>query len=309
MNFLSKNKLHSRLRNIEVSHDKIIVGSTLEALAYSYLNNIPFVSARTAAPYFFERFEPDVDLAVFNFKNEIKNLKTNKVSLEMGSLKLPLWEKLYFYLNLSGLCIKSNNVSSLRIHDGMLKISTSNARLIKASYNELIVFDDYNLHGLPPPTISADKFVVYDWFNVKSGMKHEYDLIHDEKDFIREIIFYPSERIMGEHNLKDAVGVSFLTKKQLEDFEYSDINARFKTLYMMKEAGIKGARNGRDVNDKTRYKYYSVKLETVSRDIKFPQNLYDSSDDIIFIYSSLHDIINQNTAKKCYVSNLARRIT
>ncbi len=309
MSFLPKSDLHSRIRNIEVNHDKIIIGSSLEALAYSYLTNTPFVSTRTIAPYFFERFDPDLDLTVFNFKNEIKNLKTNKSPLEVGSLKLPLWEKLYFYLNLSGLCIKSNNVSSLRIQDGILKISTSNARLIKASYNKLIIFDDYNLHGLPPPTLSDSRCAVYDWFDVKSGMKHDYDLVYSENDFVREIIFYPSQRIDGKHNLKDAVGVSYLNKKQLEDFEYSDINARFKTLYMMKEVGIRGARNGRDVNDKTKYKYYSVKLETVSRAVKFSQNLYDSSDDMVFIYSSLRDIIKQNTAKKCYAANLARRIT
>ena len=144
---------------------------------------------------------------------------------------------------------------------------------------------------------------------VKSGMKHEYDLIYDKADFVNELIFYPSERIDGEHNLKDVVGVSYLSKEQLDDFEYSDINARFKTLYMMKQAGIKGARNGRDMKDKTKYKYYSVKLETVSRDIVGPKNLYESYDNISFIYSSLHDIIKQNTATTCYASRLAQRIT
>ena len=166
--------------------------------------------------------------------------------------------------------------------------------MVKVKYSELFVFDDYNLYGLSVPTTGHDKYVVYDWFVVKSGMKHEYDLIYDKADFVNELIFYPSERIDGEHNLKDVVGVSYLSKEQLDDFEYSDINARFKTLYMMKQAGIKGARNGRDMKDKTKYKYYSVKLETVSRDIVGPKNLYESCDNISFIYSSLHDIIKQN---------------
>ena len=134
MNLLSENELHSKIRNIEVEHEKVVVGSSLEALAYSFLNNIPFVCARFASPYFFERFDANIDLSVFEFENNTVNLKTNKEQIQAGSLKLHLWEKLYFFLNLSGLCIKSNNVSSLRIQDNILKISTSNARLVKVKF-------------------------------------------------------------------------------------------------------------------------------------------------------------------------------
>jgi len=307
VSFLSKSEMHSKIRNIDVDYDEVVVGSSLEALAYSFLNNIPFVCARFDSPYFFERFEPGVDLSVFDFKNDIVNLKTNKSPLQMGASKLRLWEKLYFYLNLSGLCIKSTNVSSLRIQGDVLKITTSNARLIKVHYNKLNVFDDHNVQGLSIPTTRDEKYVVYDWFQVKSGMKHEYDLIYDEGDFVHKLIFYPSERVAGEHNFKDVIGVSCLDKKQIEEFEYSDVNARFKTLYMMKEAGIKGARNGKDMKDRTKYKYYSVKVETSSREIVHPQNLYEPSDYVVFNSTSLCDIIENTKVKDCYASHLLRR--
>ena len=46
-----------------------------------------------------------------------------------------------------------------------------------------------------------------------------------------------------------------LNEQQLRDFEYSDTYARFKTLAMMKEAGIRGARNGKDANRPGKYIY------------------------------------------------------
>ena len=307
MNILSEIELHSKIRDINIECDKLVIGSTLEALTYSYLNNIPFISCRLCPPHRFEYFNQMDDLSIFGIKNNSRTIQTNFEGQTVGSDKIRLWERLFFYLSVAGLSPLTDKAESLRITDNVLKASTANARMVKMHFNQLIVFDDKNVHGLGLHKIENKKFKVYDWFDVRSGMKHDYDQLEDTTDFVNHIIFYSSDRVSGEHNFKDAVAVSSLTQEQLDDFEYSDINARFKTLYLMKQAGIRGARNGRDMLNKARFKYYTVKIENTHREIIKPRNIYEPLDNITFNYDSFNDIIDKNPLKKSYVSQILKR--
>tara|TARA_R100000664_G_C2754576_1_gene142221 strand:- start:333 stop:1277 length:945 start_codon:yes stop_codon:yes gene_type:complete len=303
----TKNELYSKIRDINIKCDELVVGSSIEALAYSFLNNVPIVSSGLKSPFHFERFEHDQDLSVFEIDNATKTIKTNFAEKKVGISKLWLWERLLFSLSTGGLFPMIDKPVSLRISDNILKAPTSNARMAKIHYKNLIVFDDDKLQGLRAGQSSDELCKVYDWFRVRSGMKHQYDRIEDTTDFVKHILFYPSERVTGDHDFKDAVSVSYISKNDLNSFEYSDINARFKTKYMMKEAGIKGARNGRDMNDKTKFKYYDVKIENTNREIIYPKNIYNSYDNIVFNYDSFNDIINKNPLKESYVSNIFKR--
>ena len=141
-------------------------------------------------------------------------------------------------MSLAGLNPIGDRAVSIKIEEKVVKVFTANARMAKIRFEELIIFDEEKVMGLPTPqNITKNFYKVYDWFDVRSGMKHEYDYIRDTTDFVSEIIFYPTERVDGNHSLKDAVSVSYLTDSMLNSFEYSDINARFKTLKMMKDAG------------------------------------------------------------------------
>lgn len=304
---LSQLELHSKIRDINLSRDKIVIGSSLEALTYACLNNIPLVCTQLSPPHRFETFEDGDDLSLFGRPPTKRQIKTTTGDKVIGSEKLWLWERLLFYLSVSGLCPLVDKSVSLRIVDNVLKAPTAHARMAKIHFNELIVFDDTNVHGLGLPKIEDKTFKVYDWFDVRSGMKHEYDQIEDASNFVNCILFYSSDRVSGEHQFKDAVSISYLTKPQLDDFEFSDVNARFKTRYLMKEAGIRGARNGRDMLDKTKYKYYSIKIENTHREIIEPRNIYDSFDNITFNYDSFSDIIKNNPLKESYVSNILQR--
>lgn len=300
-------ELHSKIRDIDVECNKLVIGSTLEALAYCFLNNIPLVCSHLNLPFRLDCFNNKEDLSVFGVKNVCHTVKTNFGETTIGLSKVWLWERLFFYLSMGGLIPMGDKASSLRIVDNVVKATTPNARMAKIHFNELIVFDDKNVYGLGVPTTETDIYQIYDWIDVRSGMKHNYDRLEDTTDFVNHILFYSSDRIAGEHNFKDAIAVSFLTKEQLGDFEYSDINARFKTLYMMKETGIRGARNGRDMNNKNKYKYYSIKIENTKREIIAPQNIYKSHNNISFNYDSVDDIINKNPLEESYVSKLIKR--
>ena len=169
-----------------------------------------------------------------------------------------------------------------------------------------MVFCDAKLSGLAAPSkLPESKYKVYDWFDVRSGMKHEYDWIEDSSHFVKEILFYPTDRVDGNQVFKDAVSISYLTQAQLNSFDYSDINARFKTLKMMKSAGIRGARNGRDMLDKSRYKYYAVKIENSTREIEcLYKAVYEPTDTIKFNTHSFDDIISSNQRVPSYVSRI-----
>jgi len=276
---------------------------------FSYLKNIPIVYTNLSAPKMFDRFELGQDLSLFSYENRAQKIITPKTEIMVGAQKLPLWEKLYFHVSLAGLCISPFELSSIRVKDSILKGFTDNARMVACEFEELIIFDDAGVYGIGDPITQLDKKkMVYDWFSVRSGMKHRYDVIESDSEFVSKIIFYRSSRIDGDHDFKDAVAVSNLTDKQLIEYEFSDVNSRFKSTYMMKKAGIRGARNGRDMRNKEKYKYYAVKIENTKREIESVRNYYNPTENIIFNYDSVYDIISHTHPKQTYATKLIRRI-
>ena len=301
--------MHSNIRDIKFVYKQVIIGSSLNALLYSFLNNVPFVYVKLERPHRFEYFDPEQDLSFFGMENEERTLISPQCKKLIGSSKDILWEKLYFYLTLAGLnpiADKASSINKVPAGEKELKVFTHKARMAKIKFEELIIFSDEGVSGLPTPiTIPQKKYKVYDWFDVRSGMKHEYDFIEDESDFVKEILFYPTERVDGNQPFKDAVSISYLTEKQLKSYEYSDINARFKTLKMMKSAGIRGARNGKDMLDKTRYKYYALKIENTHRTqelLKTP--LYPSSETVTFNNDTFDDIMREHKLMDSYVARI-----
>lgn len=299
---------HSKIRNINFTYKKIIIGSSLNALLYSFLNNIPFVYVKLERPHRFDYFEPEQDLSFFGIENNPQTLMSRRCANIIGAAKDIIWEKLYFYLTLAGLNPVADKASSINIvpPGTCCKVFTHKARMIKISFEELIIFSDEGVSGLPTPiSFPTKKYKVYDWFDVRSGMKHEYDFLEDDDYFVNQILFYPTDRVDGNQPFKDAVSISYLTEEQLTSFDYSDINARFKTLKMMKEAGIRGARNGRDMLDKNKFKYYAVRIENSHRTkelLTLP--VYESTDIIKFNNESFDDIIKKSSPQNSYVARI-----
>ena len=298
--------MHSQIRDISFTYEKVIIGSSINALLYSFLNNVPFVYVNITPPHRFDHFSPEQDLSFFGLENKLHTLVSPTSTKIIGSTKDILWEKLYFYLTLAGLNPVGDKASSIKVGDKELKVFTHKARMAKINFEELIIFTDDGVSGLPPPLqLPEKKYKVYDWFDVRSGMKHKHDYIEDNTELVSEILFYPTDRVDGNQVFKDAVSISYLTEKQLGSFDYSDINARFKTLKMMKGAGIRGARNGRDMLDKSRYKYYAVRIENSIREIQsLGETLYDSTDILKFNIDSFDDIINNTQLVGSYVSRI-----
>lgn len=245
---------------------EIVVGGTLNALLYSYLNSAPLVINKALPPYRFESFKS------FN--------------------ALELWNKLFFILSTSGLNLVGDNARAIRIKEDKINVSTLGARTLKTKFEKLIIFDDDSVSGLPLPIKENKDFIVLDWMTNYSCEKHPHNFLNTPDKFVNKVYFYPTERVDGNHpNIKDMVAVSYLDKEQLSDFEYSDTYAKFKVTKMLKDLGIKGAKSGAT--------NYALKIEVKKREIrKAKMNSYKDSSQFKFRYEAPENTIKESYAGK-----------
>ena len=305
-----QNKIENHIYEVE----NLVIGSGLNAAAFSYLNGYPLIINKQELPFRFDYFDTDFVLSSLNIINDKTTLKGKENEKVFGNYKTEVYRHLVFVLALAGLCPLSDKVGSIRLKDdSLLNIVTDSSRMIKIKFDQIYIFDDQNITGLPEPLESLNKkmFKVLDWIDVTCCTTHPYQYFETDDNFVREMFLYPTERIDGYHpNKKDLVSVSYLSEKQLNDYEYSDTYAKFKVLNIMKKAGIRGRRNGRDPKNKEKYKYYALKIEPQRREVTTLQkNLYEDTDNIEFMYESEEDIIQKFPIEnEHYVHNLNSKI-
>ena len=229
----------------------VVLGGTLAALLCSYNNKLPLIINKVSKPH---RFENVAD----------------KKSLD-------LWHEIYYSLSMDGLNLAGTKAQNTRVKSEELSVTTSDARVIKYTYDTALIFDDENISGLPSPAKENENFIVLDWMYATSCQMHDLDIIESGGDFVSKVRFYPSERLDGEHlNKKDLVSISKLKRDQLQLFEYSDTYAKFKTQSLMKEAGIGGRKCGGG-------NQYALKLEVSRREIrKESMHFYKDTEKLIF---------------------------
>ena len=96
-----------------------------------------------------------------------------------------------------------------------------------------------------------------------------------------------------------------MTDEELLGHDYSDTMVKFKVTKMMKSVGIRGGRNGRDVNNPERYKFYAVKVEPSERvvepDVK---RYYEPDERFEFRYDSVFDLLKEPKTPKNYLGKL-----
>lgn len=231
--------------------NQVIIGATLGALRYAFKYNISVVYTSLKTPHRFTGF-------------------------------LEEYSHLVFCLSLAG---KLTKCTQIRVVDETVRVTV--ARKVKIIDNsEFLLFDDDGVLGLPLKSNPHQIYEVLDWINVRSGMKHDFETVTSKyNDLVSRIHFYPSDRIAGNHKLKDACAVSYLTETQLEEFEYSELMSRFKTEEIMLECGITGSGNGVG-------RTMPIRLESSHRE-KFPMfpNEYEALPD--------NFITNLEKIKKC----------
>ncbi len=252
---------------------EIVIGGNLNAFFYAYKKGCHIIPNIMDIPFAYDRPRLENDLGL------------NAVTSEYE------WYYLSYSLNSAGKNPFANKVKHIRVEpsEKKLVVNIGSPTLFDIHYDKLRIFDTENLSGLPmdPETISHG-YQVYDWYDVRSGMLHDLDLIEDETTgFVKRIHFFLSDRIDGNYNKKDLVAESHLTEKELHDINYSESLSRLKAINMMKASGIKGKKNGSG-------NHVSIKLELWKREIKKLKTIKTSKkDDIIIDGRLLGEIINE----------------
>ena len=302
--------------------DEVVIGGGLGALIYAYCNDKVLIRAQSGGPPLFDFFDPGIDLTAFFFQPATFELKSNAGIKTVGMPKRDLWERLSFMLSIGGNLPFSDKVKSIRIDCDQKTVSVAAGNTTtKIGFVTLRVFDDIEVHGLESHILSdfekvdfakflsPKKFKILDWLDVRSGCRHEFDYLCTDDDFVNELYFYPSERVDGNHDLKDLVAVSYLTQGQINDVEYSDTYARFKARSLMKEYGIRGTRNGKDPKNPKKYKYYAIRIESAGREV-FPlsKNKYRSTDDVFFDERSPEEVLSSITPRTSYTHKIHKEL-
>lgn len=222
----------------------IVIGSSLSALLYAYYNRYPLIVNSFRRPFRFDNLPFDINFDGKNMTNESN-----------------IWHLVSFKLSMEGLSPFGPSITSLRIKDRTISNTVEPGTNIKVDFEKCYIFDDDNLivenEILKEPT---DDVRVFDWMNVRRGTTHGLDYLGSSDNFVKDIYFYRSERIDGNHNKKDLVAVSYLKQEDLSNFEYSETMARFKIQKEMSAHGIIGAKSG--LTDDGRQRKYNVKVES-----------------------------------------------
>ena len=255
------------MKDHDYKYDKVVIGNSLSALLTGYREGCPVITVGSREPHLYEYYDPSVDLSFLGLQNTKRTLTERNKQTTVGIEKYKLYRRVAFLMSAAGLLPFGNMAQSIRrLPDDKVRIVLDHARSVHLSFDKAIFIGP----NLLEPEIPPKRYVVLDWMDVRSGMVHQYDRIENTSPFVNCIHFYPSKRIDGKHDKKDLVCVSYLTREQLNSYEYTDTYARFKVLEDMRSLGIRGARNGRDTKNPDRYKYYAVKVETSRREV-FPE--------------------------------------
>jgi hypothetical protein len=292
-----------------LKHSEIVIGAGLNAVVYAYLTDAVILGDFRLGPAPFDFLSPETDLSLLGLDNVNYDL-FGSPCLTVGASKRDIWERLVFMKSLSGTAPMSEKLENIRIDMAQQTVTAAGCGAsVTYQYDALRVFDASGVGGIEQlattPSLSQEKHKVVDWINVRSGCRHKFDYLSCDSDFVKEIYFYPSDRMHGDHDIKDAVAISYLNDDELNNYEFSDTYARMKVTAIMKNNGIRGTRNGRDTRDPSKFKYYALKLESAYREVYRSRTLeYFDKNNIFFDTRKTENILSSYPQPDNYADKL-----
>ena len=250
-----------------IEYENVVVGSCLNAALFAFNNNLPIFFAECRRPFRFDYFSPELDLSALKIPTCNKSLTTFEGKKKIGVPKEILWERLLFLLALNGKMPLSNRCNTMRYDGSVLACSTEYSKLMDVRFENCFYFGDRRCDKLVDFAAETDVVTIYDWIAFNRGGKHDIDYIHTDDKFVSDIWYYSSDRIDGATPVKDVCAVSTLNTKELENFDYSETMARFKTVFEMEVRGMKGPLSSVGPNGKP--KHYKFRTSIIKRE-KFP---------------------------------------
>ena len=241
----------------KIKYDSVVIGSSVAAIEYAKKNKIPVVLPNNEVPFRFDHTgeKPDIES----------------------------WSKDLWQLGLEGLNPFSESVEHVYVDQEKIRVVYDRTNVVDIEYDDCYLFETENgvSHNLEVELSQDPLFRVVDWFAVDRCEKHALESIKTEDDFVNEIIFYPSDRMDGNHDHKDIAAVSYLKEQQLTTFDYSDTMAVFKVRHHLSEHGVHGRVSYYDKKGVAHR--YKVRMRPTSRETeRISRSLYASTDKVHF---------------------------
>jgi hypothetical protein len=276
---------------VTFEYDKIVVGGDLRALLFAYLNSLPIFFAQQQKPFEYEFFKPNLDLSFCGIPSETTKLNCNSKVKKIGIKKVILWERLYFLLSLRGLVPLSNLCTTIRHNDGVISCHNEYSKIAEFEFNKCFYFDSPNCFNFAVDNLlDESNYLCYDEIAFNKGGKHDIEFINGDDEFVSEIYFHITSRLLGNNSIRDAVALSTLTESQLQDFNFSETMASFKIGSLLKENGVRGQFNGYSKNGVPMY--YNFKTTSIKRTLrKLPGNIKSKYRNIKIVDDNLNKII------------------
>tara|TARA_Y100000593_G_scaffold95018_1_gene198355 strand:+ start:10729 stop:11571 length:843 start_codon:yes stop_codon:yes gene_type:complete len=258
----------------EYHFDKLNVGGSLECLLHSFINDEQVLLINPLYPFQLETM------------GYVDNLKFIGYESTRDIYKSEVWDRLSFLLSMSGQVVFPNIVKTYREDVRRFILVTEFNKRIIITCDELCRFEEMD-----------DRcYSVYDWFNVRSGNNHQYDILKDNRnDFVHTLHFYRANRIGSNGAMKDVCAASRLDKEHLSDANHTEGIAHLKTLKMMAKAGIRGQSNG--YSKIGTQLHYALKIEHTHREVVEDYTPHRTLDEIL-----------QDRRKEGKAWNLAKRL-
>ena len=89
---------------------------------------------------------------------------------------------------MSGLVLFPNNIQSFRIEDNHINIIGLDNKRMRVHYNKLIEFD----------RDTKDYLMVYDWFAVSSGSKHDWEVVPNPESDLCHLLLFQQQDILHQ---------------------------------------------------------------------------------------------------------------
>jgi len=214
---------------METNELKLVIGNSVESLMFAILNNYHFIENRKKYYLWHDCFGTPFDYNA-------------------------LYQCLYMFWTSCNKVVLGADIKQIFITEPCgIKVTTfDNREPTEFSFDHIFLFDDENVYDIPNSILSKDRiyrvifpFVTTQFIFLKeqlkitTGKKFPQELylsIREQKDmrFSKDLFeLYPPMHFMYYSNS----AVSYLTKKEMEDFEFSQKNLKFFFQDFMKHFG------------------------------------------------------------------------
>lgn len=248
----------------------LVIGNCVNSAAYAFNRSCYFLTTSEHIPAFYE-----------NMPFKILGSKRQDYT----------WSRLIMSMSLQGKLLSFGEVQSTKVTEEKITIvhnGTKNTYLFDRCY----VFDTTDLVLENEIVKSAkDSYKVQDDFEISNlGSKHKYLEPKISKDKLAsQIHYYTSDRVDGANYVTDCVVESNLSKKQLNDFDYSDSMVRFCVERHLNSIGVFGSFMNFYKNGNPKYRKPKV-IHKTRLVIKKENNRYLDSEKIKFRSDKIEDI-------------------